>query len=50
MDVDEDVVTVVVMEGIFDTMELMIVIIQIIKKGKLMEPPEVEYCRGETRK
>ena len=33
-DVDKDVVMVVVMEGIFDTMELMVVIIQIPKKGK----------------
>ena len=32
MDVDEDVVMVV--EGIFDTIELMVVIIQIPRKGK----------------
>ena len=34
VDADEEVVTVVVMEGILDTMELMVVIIQIPKKGK----------------
>ena len=34
MDVDDDVVVVVAVEGIFDTMVLMIVIIQIPKKGK----------------
>ena len=34
LDIDEEVVADVVMEGIFDTMELMVVIIQIPKKGK----------------
>ena len=42
MDVDEDVVTVVVVvvvvEGIFDTMEFMVVIIQIPRKGKPVNP------------
>ena len=38
MDVDEDVVTVVVVEGIFDTMEFMVVIIQIPRKGKPVSP------------
>ena len=40
MDVEEDVVMVV--EGIFDTMVLMVVIIQIPRKGKHEEPLEVE--------
>ena len=34
MDVEEDVVAVVVVEGIFDTMVLMVVTIKILRKGK----------------
>ena len=34
VDKDKDVVAVLVVEGIFDTMELMVVIIQIPRKGK----------------
>ena len=34
MDVDENMVAVVVVEGIYDTMELMVIITQIPIKGK----------------